>query len=558
MRPLPIGVDLFRELREQGCYYVDKTRLIDTFFAETAKKIKVTLITRPRRFGKTLNMDMVKEFFDIEADSAALFDGLEVMRGPQAKEINTRPVLFFSFKECRGTLPELIASLKSTISNEYQRNKKAFAGLDQFDEAEFKRIFESLVSRDEQFIPISNAIAFLSKVVSNCYHKPVILLIDEYDAPMSAAHTSGCYDELRAFFTTLFSSALKGNPYLEKALMTGIQRVAKENIFSGLNNLRVCTVEDDEYADCFGFTESETQLLMEEYGLTLDGSVKAMYDGYQFGGAQLYNPWSILNYADRRKLIPYWVNTSSNSLLQERLEQASATFQKEFDELILNGELSTMVDLQTGSYEGGGDAALWGLFVNAGYLTFTGASGNPALFRRLRIPNDEVRKEFQALVASHIGLDQYDLEKLFTPLVNRHDPEAFADKYQEIVKTVTSYHDARENAYHMLLLGMSVWLRGRYEITSNRESGIGRSDILLKATRPSDWNIIIEFKQGADLPGLAQAALAQIEEKQYYTGLTGPTLLLGIAHSGKECEVRYHEMDVPKEEIAETPSMRLE
>ena len=432
------------------------------------------------------------------------------------------------------------------------------SNLDQFDQAEFDRIFASLASRDAQYVPISNAIAFLSKLVANYYHKPVVLLIDEYDTPMSSAHSNGCHEELRSFFTTLFSTALKGNPHLDMALMTGIQRIAKENIFSGLNNLLVCTAESDRYADCFGFTERETGLLLEEYGLRLDDSVKSMYDGYRFGDVELYNPWSILNYASERKLVPYWVNTSSNGLIRTRLEQASPDFQAQFDELIMNGEVFATVDLQTGTYEGGGDAALWGLFVNAGYLTFSGESGDSTGLRCLRIPNGEVRDEFKGIVAQHIGVERNGLEKLFDALVNRHDPEAFAARYQEMVKTITSYHDARENAYHMLMLGMCVWLRGRYEITSNRESGLGRSDILLKATRPSDWSIIIEFKQVADLPGLAQAALEQIEEKQYASGLTGPVLLLGIAHNGKECEVLYRHSSLPSEALSEVPGLKLE
>ena len=188
------------------------------------------------------------------------------------------------------------------------------------------------------------------------------------------------------------------------ALLTGIQRVAKENIFSGLNNLLVCTAESNAYADCFGFTELETQALLKEYGLNLKEPVRAMYDGYRFGGIELYNLWSILNYANSRQLAPYWVNTSSNQLIHERLDLATPAFKSKFDQLIIDGEISTTVDLQTGTYDGGGDGALWGLFVNAGYLTFAGAPGNPTEPRRLRIPNGEVREEFKEIVARHMGV----------------------------------------------------------------------------------------------------------------------------------------------------------
>lgn len=557
MRPIPIGIDLFRKLRDGGYYYVDKTRMISTLLDNRAG---VTLITRPRRFGKTLNMDMVKEFFDITADSAGLFGGLEIMAGPYAKELNSRPVLSFSFKDCKDQMPLLMRQIKTALEKEFDRFEPIVCGgLSEKKRREFEEIQRALSAKgDPNWEPLWNCIAVLSEVVAAHYQKPVIVLIDEYDTPMSAAHSHGCYEQIRPLFSSLYGTALKGNSSLDMALMTGIQRVAKENIFSGLNNLLVCTAESSRYADSFGFTEPETRLLLEEYGLQLDDSVKSMYDGYRFGNAELYNPWSILNYASEGQLIPYWVNTSSNHLLRERLEQSSPDFKAQFDSLILHGELAADLDLQTGTYENGGDAALWGLFVNAGYLTFADGSGELDAPRRLRIPNGEVQNEFKDLVAQHIGVARGGLETLFDALVNRRDPESFAAKYQEIVKTITSYHDAKENAYHMLMLGMCVWLRGRYEITSNRESGLGRSDILLKAARPSDWNIIIEFKHGTDLSGLAQAALVQIEEKEYFNGLTGQVLLLGIAHSGKECEVQYRELNAPKEELAEAPGMKLE
>lgn len=541
MIPIPIGVDSFRSLRERGYYYVDKTRLITEFLQS---QLPVTLITRPRRFGKTLCMDMVKVFFDIGTNSRSLFEGLEVMEGQYAREINSRPVLSFTFKDCKDAWPLLIRQIKTALEPEFERYGSIIYGdLSPSQKQNFDEIQSSLAAKsDAGWEPLWNAIAFLSKAVSEHYKKPVIILIDEYDTPISTAYSNGCYEQLHSFFSSLYGTALKGNPHMDMALMTGIQRVAKENIFSGLNNLLVCTAESGAYADCFGFTEEETRELLCRYGMELSKPVRDMYDGYRFGGKELYNPWSILNYVKSGRLAPYWVNTSSNELIHERLEQASVSFKQKFNELILNGVIATTVDLQTGTYDGGGDAALWGLFVNAGYLTFTDESDDPTTLRRLRIPNGEVRDEFKEIVARHVGIQRSRLDELFDALVNRRDPKTFSATYKEIVKTITSYHDARENAYHMLL-GMCVYLEGRYEIRSNRERGLGRSDILLKATRPSDWNIIVEFKQGTDLPVLAHAALEQISEKQYFTDLTGPVLLLGIAHSGKECELEYRLLD---------------
>lgn len=554
--PIPIGIDSFAKLRRGGFRYIDKTRMIHEFLEQAAE---VTLITRPRRFGKTLNLDMMREFFNIQTDSRRMFQGLEVMNGPYAEEINSRPVLFFTFKDCKDGWPLLMRQVKTALEPEFERYRPiVYDGLSASQKRNYDEILDTLADKSStEWAPLWNAIAFLSRAVSEHYQKPVLILIDEYDTPLSAAHTHGCYEPLHSFFSSLYSTSLKGSPYLDMALMTGIQRVAKENIFSGLNNLLVCTAENSAYAECFGFTPGETQAVLEEYGLSLNEAVSKMYDGYRFGGSELYNPWSILNYAKSGQMAPYWVNTSSNELLHSRLGQASAVFQKQFDELIIEGSVTTMVDLQTGTYDGGGDAALWGLFVNAGYLTFAEEAGDPTVMRQIRIPNGEVQDEFKEIVARHMGLQRSRLDELFHALVDRRDPETFSSLYRDIITTVTSYHDDRENAYHMLLLGMCVYLEGRYEIHSNRESGMGRSDILLKAKQPRDWNIIVELKQGVQLSKLALAALDQMAEKQYAHGLTGEVLLLGIAHHGKSCEIQYRTRKEPSEDLVNSPAMGL-
>lgn len=339
MKPLPIGIDFFRKLREGDYYYVDKTGTIAELLEQRAK---ATLITRPRRFGKTLCMDMVREFFDIEADSAALFQGLKIMDGPYRGELNSRPVLSFSFKDCKGEWPLMTRQIKTSLEREYDRWEPfAAAGLTGSAKRNYEDIREALgEKRNPDMDPLWNAIAFLSEIVASHYGKPAMILIDEYDTPMDAAFHHGDHPKLRAFFSSLYGTALKGNPYLDMALMTGIQRVAKENIFSGLNNLLVCTAESELYADCFGFTEEETRMLLADYNLELNGAVRDMYDGYRFGGKALFNPWSILSYAKTGQLAVHWVNTSGNQVLQERIAHASEEFRAQFQRLIREGELS--------------------------------------------------------------------------------------------------------------------------------------------------------------------------------------------------------------------------
>ena len=332
MKRLPLGIDKFRELRSRNCYYVDKTMLLADFLENG---FKVTLITRPRRFGKTLNMDMVKEFFDIDAESEDLFHGLAIMHTKWRKEINSRPVLSFSFRDSKGDEALLIYLIKRELLREYQRFQHTAQTLDEMDADQYQKVLDCLLAGDTNTVPISNAIAFLSKLVSQYYDKNPLILIDEYDTPMTSAYTEGCYEKLRMFFTALYSSALKGNDYLDMALMTGIQRVAKENIFSGLNNLYVCTVNTESYSQYFGFTEQETALLLQNYSLSLDNNVKSMYDGYRFGNTEIYNPWSILSYAKEKTLMPYWVNTSTNALIRRLMSKTTPEFFNQFDRLIL-------------------------------------------------------------------------------------------------------------------------------------------------------------------------------------------------------------------------------
>ena len=533
-KALPIGVSDFAKIRERDLYYVDKTAMIADWLQFSAE---VTLITRPRRFGKTLNMTMLREFFDMTHSSAALFKGLAISRSAYAAEMNQWPVIFLSFKDCKNEWAQsrrcLMRQLQEAYLDFYLRKPK----LDPFSQARLERLLELLTREDGQDMnAFSDSIYFLSKLIYQQYGKKVIILIDEYDTPMLSAYEHGYYEDVRAFFTSLYGSALKDNPYLERAMLSGIHRIAKENIFSGLNNPEVCTVLSEKYQQHFGLTGAETAELLAEYELALDEAVQRMYDGYRFGTEEIYNPWSIINYANTQRLSPYWVNTASNELLVQAMLSADADVQEDLETLLSTGWARVPVDLQTSFFEIEQPATLWGLFVGSGYLTIKEFSELDEL-QTVCIPNQEVMSSFRKVIERYGGFKPSSLAKLFDALLYQ-DMERFRRSYEQIVLTCTSFHDgAVENAYHMLFLGMCVYLNGDYEVRSNVESGHGRADILLAAKRPGKPNFVIEFKQGEDIERLAQAALTQIHQQRYYAALRGETVLIGIAHNLKQCQI---------------------
>ena len=533
VKALPIGVSDFAKVREQDSYYVDKTMLV----AEWLKaQTEVTLITRPRRFGKTLNMTMLREFFDITKDSEALFAGLAVQSTAYRQEINQWPVIFLSFKDCKGTYEGAMTCVYKTL---LQAFKPVLAS--DFSTIEKKMLDKTLEVLTEldfaQKSVVQDALYTLSQLLYQQYGKKVIILIDEYDTPLISAYEQGYYDEVHFFFGSLYGSALKDNPYLERAMLTGIHRIAKENIFSGLNNLEVCTVLEREYSAYFGLTPEEAEALLTYYDLPLDEAVKAMYDGYRFGEQEIYNPWSLINYAKRRKLEAFWVNTAANDMLLQAVLSADKRTQDHLEQLLAAGQVMVTVDLQTSFFEMNKAATLWGLFMSSGYLTIAKTPAAEDLQMAVRIPNQEVMTSFRKIIERYAGFADNSLDDLFGAL-QRKDMAAFRSAYEQIILTCTSFHDgASENAYHMLFLGMCVYLSGDYHIHSNLESGHGRADIVLAAKRPGKPNFVIEFKQGEAVDKLAQEALAQIHAKQYYAELTGETIRIGIAHDLKHCQL---------------------
>ena len=544
-KAIPIGVSDYERLRKEDYYFVDKSMMIQEVLR---RKSIVTLITRPRRFGKTINMSMMAEFFDVTKDAKEIFKDTAIMDTEYAAEMNQYPTVFLSFASAKNSKQELTKAIKYQLRKEYDRHRQAFeTTMTEFDADEYQKIRKALLDTENGEIDgIGNTLAFLIEKLEKHHGKKVMVFIDEYDTPFIEAHVNGYYEEIRGGLSSLLHNALKASTSLQHAMLTGIQRVAKENIFSDLNNLVVCTVKDQEYAQYYGFTEAETKAVLEYYGLKLDEEVKAMYDGYHFGKEEIYNPWSILNYASREVLEPYWVNTSSNKMIRKAMEGRDLTFSRGYEELIEKGKLETLVRMETSFFEVSSTESLWGLFVNAGYLTIEKVISARDGRYVLRIPNEEVQQEFRDLTASYLNVSESNLSAMFNGL-RYEERERFAESYADMLLSLPSYHDLKdENSYHVLFLGMCAWLSNEYDIISNREEGKGRCDIILKAKKESLPSYVLEFKylKEADTERLeesAKEAVLQIKEKHYDAELQGRAILIGLAHAGKEVSIEWQE-----------------
>lgn len=415
-KKLPIGIDDFSEIRRKNYYFVDKSLMIRDFLE---MEDKVALIARPRRFGKTLNMSMIRDFLDITKSSRELFEGLAIMDTEYASCINSRPVIYLSFKNCRArTASELVETVKREIQGEYIRYEPVIQALKKetsFEATIMLGMAEAMMESVTPSVKVEASIGSLLRILKKYYGISPVLLIDEYDQPVMSSYKYGYHDELGAFFSNLYGIAMKGNEALDQALLTGVQRVVKESIFSQFNNPRVYTVLNQKYASYFGLTEKETGELLKDYGLELNEAVKKKYDGYQMGGVEVYNPWSILNYADTGLLEDYWVNTAANFLIRKGLKNATRNFWKDFDILVSGEPVTVWLILETSYAERDSDYSLWGLLVNAGYLTVTErVDANSAV---VRIPNEEVLSEFRSLVSELSGINNQSLNQMFNCLL---------------------------------------------------------------------------------------------------------------------------------------------
>lgn len=543
-KALPIGVDDYRRLKENNYYAVDKTLMIEEFLQ---RQSIVTLITRPRRFGKTLNMSMMAEFFDITKDSKEIFNDTNITKSLYASNMNQYPTIFVSFANAKGDQINVVQQIKEQLRNEYNRYEHIFNNLSKFEEDDYKQVIDGLMSKsDGKLNNIIDALSFLMKILEKYYQRKVMLFIDEYDTPFIEAHVNGFYDKIKNGLASLLHNSLKTSNSLQYALLTGIQRVAKENIFSDLNNLVVCTVKDHTYDKYFGFNEQETKELLEYYDLKLNEDVKQMYDGYHIGNQEISNPWSIINYADSHELQPYWVNTSSNKMIKKAMIKKDQAFNQGYEKLVTKGYLQTLVHLDTSFFESRTTSSLWGLFVNAGYLTIAKTISLRDRIYIIKIPNQEVQEEFMNLTAYYLDVSDTLLADLFYALKITNQ-NLFITTYQRIIKSLPSYYDLKdENSYHMMMLGMCAWLSNEYEIISNKEIGKGRCDIILKA-KGDFTSYIFEFKYTKNnydnLDVLANKAIKQIEKRNYNLNLKGKVIYVGLAHLQKEVVIKWKELE---------------
>lgn len=519
MRPIAIGVSDFRNIIANNCFYVDKTKFIEELVNDMTA---VHLITRPRRFGKTLNLSMLKYFYDIEGntENRKLFDGLYISNFLAMSEQGKYPVIFLSFKDVKADssleMMENIAILMKNLYDkfEYIREKLNQSNLMEFDEIWLKKDNANL----------RGALLNLCSYLKEYYNQDVILLIDEYDTPMVSAYEHGYYDEIKMFFTTLYGSALKENPALKKAVLTGIMRISKENIFSGLNNVKVNSILEDDFAEYFGITEKEVEKSLIEYGLEERlPEVQKWYNGYIFGGVRVYNPFSITNFLDRKKIMPYWVNTSSNTLINKVLKEASSSIFEELSKLFQRETINKTIDVYSNFNELKNTEQIWYLLTNAGYLTPV----EEIDFGKysIRIPNEEVHYFFERdFIRNFLGsVDNFDRTLSY---LLEGDFDNFTYELENIMLNSVSCFDfnsnSKESHYHVFILGMLLGLRRRYYIHSNREGGRGRYDLVVEPMDKSKNGLVIEFKvakEKEELEKASEEALAQIEEKRYYEGL---------------------------------------
>lgn len=547
-RRASIGYQQFDELINNHLFYVDKTNFIKEWWN---RGDKVTLITRPRRFGKTLTMSMTEQFFSLEyAGQKDLFEGMNIWDIEEFRRMQgTYPVISFSFSDIKET------------SYEQAKNKIGEAIVDLYSKYYFlsessalnemdKKFFRSL-SPDMKESELSIAIKRLSGYLSKYYGKKVIILLDEYDTPMQEAYMNGYLEKLAAFTRNLFHATFKNNPYLERAILTGITRMGKESIFSDLNNLNVVTTTSNEYADCFGFTQEEVDLALEEYGLFCKKNiVKDWYDGFSFGNKTgIYNPWSISNFLNKREVGPYWANTSSNHLAGQLIQQGSKQIKEKFETLLSGESIRARIDEQVVYSQLSMDEnAIWSLFVASGYLKIKKhfQAEPPEQWRQiyeLEITNFEVMLMFRNLVHEWFARSESNYNDFIIALLSG-DLEAMNVYMNRIAQTVFSFFDSGkkpsaesepERFYHGFVLGLIVELSNEYSVTYNRESGLGRYDVLLEPKDLSLPAFIIEFKvqnpkNEGDLAKTADNALKQIDEKKYSSVLIAKGIPEGHIH----------------------------
>ena len=557
-KKLPIGISNFKEIIEDEYYYFDKTEFIENLFEEVSK---IKLFTRPRRFGKTLNMSMIKYFFDIENknENKKLFENLKISENEYFKKQGTAPVISISFRNYdESSWENGFEMIKNTISDLYDEFEFVKENLS----ARKKEKYDSILFNRATEATWKLSLLDLTKYLYEYYGKKVVVLIDEYDQPIIDSYVKGYYQEAISFFKTFYGVVLKDNNYLEMGIMTGILRVAKENIFSGLNNLRVHTILDNRFTEYFGITESEVEQALKDFDLEFElKDVQRWYNGYLFGDIEVYNPWSIINFLNDEKLKPYWVNTSGNELIKLYLKKLKNEIFDDFSKLLNRKEIYKRINenMTFSNLESNYSKNIWNLFFHSGYLTLGKKIEDDGMCY-LKIPNEEILKMFSEMFIE-IYFEDYEKFLYMSNALREGNISDFEKYLKEVLLENVGIFDVsgiyREQFYHGLMLGIILTLKNEYEITSNNFSGKGRYDLLLKPKNleKRKEGIILELKVVNAMENLSEdkifeklenecdIALQQIEDKEYDSVLKNAgvenILKIGIAFFGKEVAVKF-------------------
>ena len=543
MKRLAIGVSDFKKIIEGDFYYFDKTKFIEEIIKDGSE---VKLFARPRRFGKTLNMSMLKYFFDIEnkEENKEIFKDLYIEKTEAFKEQGQYPVIFLSLKDLKAsTWEEMEEKITVILSELFSEYGYLVNELVEIDSDKFKKI----INENANLSNLGRSLKFLTRILYEKYNKKVVVLIDEYDSPLVSAYINGYYEKAKDFFKTFYSTVLKDNSYLQMGVLTGIIRVIKAGIFSDLNNLSTYTILSDVYTDSYGLTEEEVEKSLKYYGIEQEiSNVKDWYDGYKFGDSEVYNPWSILNFLQYKELRAYWVDTSGNDLIKDVLKKITKNTIEALERLF-NGEglkqnISGTSDLSKLLSED----ELWELMLFSGYLTVEEKIDHKNYV--LRLPNKEIKELFRdTFLEKYFGRGSKLLYLMEALTENRIDE--YEERLQEILLTSVSYNDTKkgnEAFYHGLIMGMGLYLEGEYITKSNIESGLGRYDFVIEPKNKTKRAYIMEFKATDSVENLEEVskeALRQIEDKKYDISLkqngVKDITYMGIAFCSKQIKIEY-------------------
>lgn len=524
---IPVGVSDFREIRQNGYYYIDKSGLIRELLKNTATK--VTLITRPRRFGKTLSMSMLENFFDIRKDSRAWFEGLEIARDSELCQawMNQWPTVFFSLKDIDGlNFESAYGQLKAQISELY----KKYAYLLEYDaiDPDDKQNFLDLKAGRAGEVQVSRALSLLLRIMEAYYQKSVILLLDEYDVPVAKASSNGYYEQMLEVIKTMMSTALKDNSCLRFAVITGCLKIAKESIFTGTNNLVSDTIGTSGLNEYFGFTQKDVDRLLEDAGANSQAeNIKVWYDGYRFGNFEVYCPWDVMNYLrdfqqnPEARPVSYWKNTSDNAIIRSFIDYAGGAITKKLETLLSGGYILQHIDENlTYDYLHSSEDNLWSVLYLTGYLTGLREEELPGAvpdgMTALRIPNEEIREIFETTIRKWFddSAKTWNRKDLFASIW-QGDSEAATEEINKLLRRTISYHDYREDFYHAFLAG--IFTGAGYAVESNKEHGEGRSDIVV-SDYTDGWVAIFEIKYSdspEELETDCEKAIRQMDERMY-------------------------------------------